>query len=86
MLGGQPNHGWLFCFSLKLHAGRSDFRIYDGSALNDYLLMRWWEPLPVVRPTGVYMYLLDFYCSVIQFYTLLSHYLCFISFHICSRR
>ena len=30
-----------------------------------------------VGPTGVY--LLDFFCSVIQFYLLLSPYLCFIS-------
>ena len=34
--------------------------------------------LAVVRPTGVYQ--LDFFCSCIQFYVLLSHYLCFISF------
>ena len=31
-----------------------------------------------VRSTGVY--LLDFFCSGIQFYLLLSPYLCFISF------
>ena len=31
-----------------------------------------------VRPTGVY--LLDLFCSDIQFYLLLSPYLCFISF------
>ena len=30
-----------------------------------------------VGPSGVY--LLDFFCSVIQFYLLLSPYLCFIS-------
>ena len=34
--------------------------------------------LAVVRPTGVY--LLDVFCSGIQFYLLLSPYLCFISF------
>ena len=34
--------------------------------------------LAVVRPTGVY--LLDFICAVIQFYVLLSPYLCFVSF------
>ena len=33
-----------------------------------------------VEPTGVYMYLLDSFCSGIQFYLLLSPYLCFISF------
>ena len=33
--------------------------------------------LAVVRPTRVY--LLDFFCSVIQYYLLLSPYLCFIS-------
>ena len=31
-----------------------------------------------VRPTGVY--LLDFFCSGIQFYLLLSHYPCFNTF------
>ena len=36
------------------------------------------DALAVVRPTGVY--LLDFFCSCIQFYLLLSPYLCFISF------
>ena len=34
--------------------------------------------LAVVRLTGVY--LLDFFCSGIQFYLLLSTYLCFIFF------
>ena len=32
----------------------------------------------LVGPTGVY--LLDFFCSDIQIYLLLSHYLCFIYF------
>ena len=36
------------------------------------------DALAVVRPNGVY--LLDFFCSGIQFYLLLSPYLCFISF------
>ena len=42
--------------------------------------MRWQGPgaLAVVRPIRVY--LLDFFCSGIQFYLLLSPYLCFISF------
>ena len=44
MLGGQPNHGWQLCFSLSLQAGGSDFRLYDGSDLKTYLLMRWWRP------------------------------------------
>ena len=30
-----------------------------------------------VGPTGVY--LLDFFCSIVQFYLLLSHCVCFIS-------
>ena len=34
--------------------------------------------LAFVRPSGVY--LLDFFCSDILFYVLLSPYLCFISF------
>ena len=80
MLGGQPNHGWQLCFPLELHAGGSDFRLYDSSDLKTYLLMKWYGPdaLAVVRPTGVY--LLDFFCSSILFYVLLSYYLCFISF------
>ena len=41
MLGDQPNHGWKLCFPLKLHAGGSDFRLYDGSDLKAYLVMRW---------------------------------------------
>ena len=59
----------------------SDFKLYDGSDLKTYLLMRWLGPdaLAVVRPTtGVY--LLDFFRFGIQFYLLLSPYLCFISF------
>ena len=42
--------------------------------------MTWSEPgaLAVTRPTRVY--LSNFVCSGIQFYVLLSHYLCFISF------
>ena len=36
------------------------------------------DALAVVRPTGVY--LLDFFCSGIQFYVLLRPYLCFIYF------
>ena len=41
----------------------------------------------VVRPTGVY--LLDLFSSGIEFYALLSHYLCFISvsyLNLCSKR
>ena len=34
--------------------------------------------MDVVRPTG--FYLLDFFCSGIQFYLLSSPYICFISF------
>ena len=34
--------------------------------------------LAVVRHIGVYLF--DFFCSGIQFYVLLSPYLCFISF------
>ena len=44
MLGGQPIHGWQLCFPLYLHAGWSDFRLYDGTDLNIYLLMRWQGP------------------------------------------
>ena len=44
------------------------------------LKIRWKGPdaLAVVMPTGVY--LLDFFCSGIQFYLLLSPYRCSISF------
>ena len=36
------------------------------------------DALAVVRPTGVYLF--DFFCSGIQFYVLLSPYICFIPF------
>ena len=36
MFGGQPNHGWQLCFSLKLHPGGSDFRLYDDCDLKTY--------------------------------------------------
>ena len=42
MLGGQPNHIWQLCFPLSLRG--SDFRLYDGSDLKTYLLMRWEGP------------------------------------------
>ena len=35
------NHGWQLCIPLSLHAGGPDFRLYDGSDLKTYLLMRW---------------------------------------------
>ena len=44
MIGSQPNHGWQLCFPLKLHALGSDFRLYYGSSLKTYLLMRWLGP------------------------------------------
>ena len=44
MLVGQPNHGWQLCFLLLLHASGSDFRLYNGSDLKTYLLMRWLGP------------------------------------------
>ena len=55
----------------------SDVRLYDGSDLKTYLLMRP-DALAVCRadrdlPVGLF-------CSGIQFYLLLSPYLCFISF------
>ena len=40
MHGGQPNQGWRLGFPLWLHSGGSDFRLYDGSDLGAYLLMR----------------------------------------------
>ena len=40
--------------------------------------------MSLVRPTGVY--LLDFFCSGIQLYVLLSSYLCFISFLLLDLR
>ena len=75
MLGGQPNHSWQLCFPLKLHASVLDFRLYDSSDLKTYLQIRWLRPyvLAVVRP-------MDFFCSDIQFYVLLSPYLFFYSF------
>ena len=41
ILGGRPNHVWQLYFPLLLHAGGLDFKLYDGSDLKTYLLMRW---------------------------------------------
>ena len=70
MLGGQPNHGW----QLNCTPDGSDFRLYDGSDLKTYLLMRWQGPdaSVVVRLTTVS--LLDSFAPVF------SPCLCFISF------
>ena len=48
------------------------------STITEVLSFFLFMSLAVVRPPGVY--LLDFFCSGIQFYLLLSPYLCFISF------
>ena len=52
----------------------------NGGALECFNCERVLKPgaLAVIRPAGVY--LLDFFCSGIQFYLLLSTYICFISF------
>ena len=58
------NHSWLANLLSSLIARwGSDLRLYDGSDLKTYLLMRWQGPgaLAVVRPTGVC--LLDFFFS-----------------------
>ena len=73
LLAWWSTQSWLaILLSSLLHAGGSNFRLYDGSDLKTYLLMRWQEPdaLAVVRPNEVD--LLDFFCSGIQFYILLS--------------
>ena len=44
MLTGQPNHNWQLYFPLLLHPCGLDFRLYDGSDLKTYLLMRWKGP------------------------------------------
>ena len=75
-------------YSVK-EAGGSGFRLYDGSDLKTYLLIRyWWDG------RGMMLWLLSgppgftcwISCSCIQFYLLLSHYLIFISWFICSTR
>ena len=75
----KTGHGWLLFFPLWLHAGGSDLGLCGGSDLGVYLLVGWWGLVLwlFVGPTGVY--LLDFFCSGIQFYLLLRPYLCFIS-------
>ena len=57
-------------------------RTSDSMMVPTYRLIYWLDGRDLmlwlfVRPTGVY--LLDFFCSGIQFYLLLSPYLCFIS-------
>ena len=67
-----------FCLTLK-SAGGSDIRLYDSSDLKTNLL-----EIIGARCSGCYqahrMYLLDLFCSFIQFYVLLSPCLCLIFF------
>ena len=71
----------------KLYLGGSDFRLYDGSDLKTYLLVRGYA-LAVCRPTGVY--LLDFfllpYSVLFTVESLSLLYLLVLSSFICSRR
>ena len=80
MLGGQPKSRLATLLSSSIARRGVGLRLYDGYDLKTYLLMRWQgtNPLAVVRPTG--LYLLDLFCSGIQFYLLLSPYICFNSF------
>ena len=54
--------------------------VFGLQTLMAYIFMRWYGLMLLlfVGPTGVY--LLDFFCSGIQLYLLLSPYLCFIFF------
>ena len=66
-------------FSYNFVKMKYSLLVYDGSDLKTYLWMRGFGPdvVPVVvRPTR--LYLLDFFCSGIQLYVLLSPYLYFI--------
>ena len=82
MLCGKPNLGWQLLVPILMYADGLDFRLFNGSDLKTYLLMRWSrsDGLAVVRPTGVY--LLDFFCSGIQFYVLLGPFLCLVDLFI----
>ena len=90
MLGGQPNHGWQFYFPLLLHTDGSNFRLYDGSNLKTYLLMRWKGPDALAvcwahrgLPVG---FLLLWYSVLFTVESLSLLYLLVISWFICSRR
>ena len=72
---------WQLCFLLTCTpAGRTSDSMTAPSDLKTYLLMRWLGPdaASAIEPTEVL--LLNFFCSIIQLYVLLSPYLCFISF------
>ena len=56
------------------------FSLYGDSDLKTYLLMKWRGLMPWLFVGPTWVYLLDFFCSGIQFYVLLSPYLCLISF------
>ena len=78
MLSGHPNHCWQLCFPLELHAGGSDFRLYDGSDLKANLLMIWKgsDALAQVLPVGFLLLRYSALCTV-AYLSLL--YLLFIS-------
>ena len=56
-----------------------DLKFYDGYNLKIYLMFRGLGPDVLCEVGATGFYLLDFFCFGIQFYLLLSPYLCFIS-------
>ena len=80
MFGGQPGHSWQLFFPLWLHAGGSDFGLYDGSDLWTCLLVGRWGGGSLVLcclwgPPGFACWV----SLVVRFCLLLSPCLCFIS-------
>ena len=61
---------WSF-YLLQLHAGGLDFRLYDGSDLKPYLLMRWFGP----DALAVFLYCVCFVFVHVCLYVLWGHLL-----------
>ena len=81
VLGGQHGRGYRLCFPLWLHACGPGFGLCGGSGLGAYLLVGWfWGPGALAAVWPAWVCLLGFFCFSVQFYLLLSPYLCFISF------
>ena len=83
------NHGWQLCFPLWLHAGGSDFTLYDGSNLKtsiDEMVGAWCFGCCQAQqglPDG---FLLLRFSVLFTVESLSLLYLLFISWFICSRR
>ena len=72
MLGGRPGCSWGLCFPFWLPAGGSSFGLCGGSGLGTCILVEWLGPGALAVCWARRGLPVDFFCSGVQFYLLLS--------------